>query len=88
MTDAIDRIEFDRYEDTRGEFRWRLIAGNGEIVADSAQGYDNERDRDGMIAKITEALHRMFLVSKFPEADRAEERIVVFDQEKGEDVAR
>lgn len=27
------------YTDTAGEHRWRLVAANGRIVADSAEGY-------------------------------------------------
>jgi uncharacterized protein YegP (UPF0339 family) len=27
------------YEDEAGEFRWKLRSENGEIVADSAEGY-------------------------------------------------
>jgi uncharacterized protein YegP (UPF0339 family) len=29
------------YEDAHGEWRWRLRAANGRIVADSAEGYVN-----------------------------------------------
>jgi uncharacterized protein len=27
------------YEDEAGEFRWKLVARNGEIISDSAEGY-------------------------------------------------
>jgi uncharacterized protein len=27
------------YEDESGDFRWRLVAQNGEIISDSAEGY-------------------------------------------------
>jgi uncharacterized protein len=27
------------YEDEAGEFRWKLVAENGEIISDSAEGY-------------------------------------------------
>lgn len=36
--------EFDLYEDARGKWRWRLIHQNGNIIADSGQGY---ADRSG-----------------------------------------
>jgi uncharacterized protein YegP (UPF0339 family) len=29
------------YEDKHGEWRWRLRAPNGRIIADSAEGYVN-----------------------------------------------
>lgn len=35
-------MTFRVYSDKRGEWRWRLLAENGRIIADSAEGY-NER---------------------------------------------
>lgn len=35
---------FEIYKDTRGEWRWRLRARNGRIVADSAEGYASKRN--------------------------------------------
>lgn len=32
---------FDTYKDTSGKWRWRLKAGNGQIVADSGEAYDS-----------------------------------------------
>lgn len=31
--------EVEYYQDAAGKWRWRAIAGNGRVVADSAQGY-------------------------------------------------
>jgi uncharacterized protein YegP (UPF0339 family) len=31
--------EFRLYEDSGGEWRWRLVADNSEIIADSGEGY-------------------------------------------------
>jgi len=31
-------VEF--YRDSDGEWRWRLTAANGNIIADSAEGYE------------------------------------------------
>ena len=36
--------KFETYTDTNGEYRWRLVADNGETVADSAEGYHNRAD--------------------------------------------
>lgn len=33
--------KFQVYEDNAGEFRWRLKAPNGQIIADSGEGYYN-----------------------------------------------
>ncbi len=30
---------FEIFEDKAGEYRWRLVASNGEIIADSGEGY-------------------------------------------------
>ncbi len=47
------QAKFEVYEDSAGEWRWRGIAGNGEIIADSSEGYtrkyDAERARDRAI---------------------------------------
>lgn len=33
--------KFDVYRDARRQFRWRLKASNGRIVADSGEGYSD-----------------------------------------------
>lgn len=35
-------IEF--YKDENKEWRWKVVASNGKIVADSAEGYKNKKD--------------------------------------------
>lgn len=37
-------MRFVIYEDEAGEWRWRLKASNGRIVADSAEGYARKRN--------------------------------------------
>lgn len=32
------------YQDLRGEWRWRLVATNGRVMADSAEGYTRQID--------------------------------------------
>ena len=32
-----DRVEI--YKDSKGEWRWRLLASNGQIIATSGEGY-------------------------------------------------
>jgi uncharacterized protein YegP (UPF0339 family) len=40
---AHDVVEF--YQDVQGEWRWRAKNGdNGNIVADSSEGYENKED--------------------------------------------
>lgn len=33
---------FELYQDNAGEWRWRLVATNGNIIADSGEGYDRK----------------------------------------------
>jgi len=37
---------FTIYQDKAGEWRWRLVAKNNEIIADSGESY---QDRDGVL---------------------------------------
>ena len=39
-----DRLQFEVYQDAAQEFRWRLKAGNGEVLATSGQGYRAKTD--------------------------------------------
>lgn len=36
--------KFQLYKDAKGEYRWRLRADNGEIIADSNEGYNAKSD--------------------------------------------
>lgn len=40
----INQPYLEVFERTDGIFDWRLVAGNGEIVCSSHQGYTNEHD--------------------------------------------
>ena len=52
--------KFKVYKDEAGEWRWRFIASNGRIIADSGEGYINK----------TDCLHGIELVkSEAPEAE-------------------
>ena len=44
------RLEF--YRDEADEFRWRLVALNGNIVATSGEGYKNRGDCQDIANKI------------------------------------
>lgn len=37
-------MKFQIYQDAAGEWRWRAKARNGEIMADSAEGYTRKAD--------------------------------------------
>ncbi|SEW04816.1 HVO_2922 family protein [Halobacterium jilantaiense] len=34
--------EFEVYEDAAGQYRWRLVHENGNIIADSGEGYSSK----------------------------------------------
>lgn len=37
-----NKVEY--YKDWENEWRWRVIADNGNIIADSSEGYKNKGD--------------------------------------------
>ncbi|WP_435346801.1 YegP family protein [Haloarchaeobius sp. HRN-SO-5] len=36
---SFDDTHFEVFEDAAGQYRWRLVASNGRIIADSGEGY-------------------------------------------------
>lgn len=45
---------FELYKDKAGEFRWRLRHDNGNIIADSGEGYKNKADAINGIESVKE----------------------------------
>lgn len=50
---AADQENFDLYEDAADETRWRLVAGNGETVADSGEGYASRSNAEDAVERVT-----------------------------------
>ena len=51
-------MRFELYRDAKGEWRWRLRARNGEIVAESGEGYVRREDCEhgiGLVRQSAEA---------------------------------
>jgi uncharacterized protein YegP (UPF0339 family) len=44
--------KFEMYKDARGEFRWRLKAANGQIIATSGEGYTTKASCDNGINSV------------------------------------
>jgi len=45
----MSKATFQLYEDSADQWRWRLVHDNGNIIADSGQGYTSKRRaRDGI----------------------------------------
>lgn len=47
---------FEIYRDTSGDWRWRLRAVNGRIVADSAEGYASKRNAKRAVTAVLDAV--------------------------------
>lgn len=43
---------YEKYQDAEGNWRWRLREANGRIVADSGEGYEDERGVDRAIENV------------------------------------
>lgn len=50
--DAESNATFEYFEDEAGEHRWRLVHDNGNIIADSGQGYANRSNLDRALDRI------------------------------------
>ncbi len=46
------KLTFETYEDAEKQYRWRLKATNGQIIATSGQGYKDKRDCENAIDVI------------------------------------
>ena len=45
----MSKATFELYEDNAGEYRWRLVHDNGNIIADSGEGYaSKQKARQGI----------------------------------------
>jgi uncharacterized protein YegP (UPF0339 family) len=44
--------KFELYKDAKGEFRWRLIASNGQMIANSGEGYKSKDNAKSGIESV------------------------------------
>ena len=49
---GVDELTFETYEDAADEWRWRLKAANGQIVADGGEGYSRKSGVDDAIERV------------------------------------
>ena len=49
-------MHFNLYKDEADEWRWRLIASNGRIVADSGESYTTKAKAQAGIASVKEGV--------------------------------
>ncbi|MFB6133576.1 MAG: HVO_2922 family protein [Halanaeroarchaeum sp.] len=43
---------FEVFQDSADEWRWRLVASNGNIIADSAEGYQSKQGVERGIGSV------------------------------------
>ncbi|MGZ0746801.1 DUF1508 domain-containing protein [Haloparvum sp. AD34] len=70
LQDRVDELEFDIYEDSAGNHRWRLVAENDEIVADSGEGYSSRDAVEDAVDRVERLV---------PEADTLEVGMAAFE---------
>jgi uncharacterized protein len=55
--------KFELYKDAKGEYRWRLKSGNGQVIATGGEGYTSKAGalngieavkRDAVVANVDE----------------------------------
>jgi uncharacterized protein len=44
--------KFELYKDAKGEYRWRLVASNGQSIAASGEGYKSKESAKDGIASV------------------------------------
>ena len=44
--------KFELYKDAKGEFRWRLIASNGQMIANGGEGYKTKESAKAGIESV------------------------------------
>jgi uncharacterized protein YegP (UPF0339 family) len=71
------QAQFELYEDTAGEYRWRLRHRNGNVVADGGQGYTRKHNaKKGLASVRRNALGASLLeIEPDPETEEPEEAL-------------
>lgn len=55
-------MKFEVYRDKDGEYRWRLLFSNGQIAADSGEGYTRRDDAHRSISTVLKGLNDVVIV--------------------------
>lgn len=50
--------KFEVYKDSRGEYRWRLKASNGQVVATGGEGFSSKAAAMNSIESIKQTAHQ------------------------------
>lgn len=49
-------MRFQVYQDGSGQWRWRLLAANGKVIADSGEAYTRKRDCERAVLLVVEGV--------------------------------
>ena len=52
MKDAADKLTFEVYEDAKKEFRWKVLAKNGNNIGSSSGGYKAKAEAEEAVKKV------------------------------------
>jgi uncharacterized protein YegP (UPF0339 family) len=52
IRERVDELTFSIFEDSSGEFRWRLQNDSGEILGDSGEGYSSQREAQNAVNRV------------------------------------
>jgi amphi-Trp domain-containing protein len=63
------KATFELYEDSAGEYRWRLRHRNGNIIADSGEGYSSKDNAEGGIESVKANASGAFLEDETTDAE-------------------
>lgn len=63
---AGSKSKFETFQDARNEFRWRLKASNGRVVAESSESYKNKADCEAAIERIRQGAAKAPVVEASP----------------------
>ena len=55
-------MKFEVYRDKAGEYRWRLLASNGQLTADSGEGYTWHEDAHRAITALLLSINDVVIV--------------------------
>ena len=58
-----DKLKYEVYGDDKKEYRWRLKAGNGQIVAAASESYRKKADADKAVDSIRATVAKAEVVS-------------------------
>lgn len=55
--------------DVNGEYRWRLVHANGNIIAESSEGYARKGDRDAALLNVVAAIKQDTYIIDYGDED-------------------